>query len=162
MNLKMPVLRKALEGAGFSKVKTVLSSGNAVFAGRRSAEASVAHQVEAAIEQAVGKKFPVIVRSIEHLQELLEADPYRSFDLPAKAKRVVTLLRVAPETKLELPIERDGAQILQLRGRELLSAYVPTAKGPVFMTLIERACGKEITTRTWETLQKVTRAGAED
>ncbi len=160
MNLKMPVLKKALEGGGFSDVRTVLSSGNVVFASRRLAEASVARRVEAAIEQAVGKAFPVIVRSIADLQALLDADPYQPFALPANAKRVVSLLRVAPEAKLTLPIERDGARLLKLRGRELLSAYVPGDKGPVFMTLIEKAYGKDITTRTWETLQKVARAGA--
>ncbi len=102
----------------------------------------------------------MIVRSIEELQDLLDADPYEAFDLPPKSKRVVTLLRAAPATKLKLPIERDGARILKLRGRDLLSAYVVSDKGPVFMSLIEQACGKDITTRTWETLQKVARAGA--
>jgi uncharacterized protein (DUF1697 family) len=160
MNLKMPALKAALEGAGFSDVKTLLSSGNVVFSGRRAADAALERRLEAAIEQHVGKKFGVIVRSIEELQELLDADPYRAFDLPPKAKRVVTLLRSPPTAKLKLPLERDGARILKLRGRDLLSAYVVSDKGPVFMSLIEKACGKDITTRTWETLQKVARAGA--
>jgi uncharacterized protein (DUF1697 family) len=160
MNLKMPVLKKALEGGGFSDVKTLLASGNVVFAGPRLAEATVARKVEAAILHAVGKKFPVIVRTVSDLQALLDSDPYKSFRLPANTKRVVTFLRAAPKEKLDLPIERDGARILKLHGRELLSAYVVSAKGPVFMTLIEKACGKDITTRTWETVQKVARAGA--
>ena len=160
MNLKMPALKAALEGAGFSDVKTLLSSGNVVFSGRRAPDAAVERKLEAAIEKHVGKKFGVIVRSIEELQELLDAEPYAAFALSPKAKRVVTLLRAAPATKLKLPIERDGARILALRGRDLLSAYVVSDKGPVFMNLIEKACGKDITTRTWETLQKVARAGA--
>ena len=160
MNLKMPALKEALETAGFSDVKTLLSSGNVVFRGRRATEAAVERKVEAAIEKHVGKKFGTIVRSIEDLIGLLDADPFQAFRLPAGSKRVVTFLRAVPKTKLALPIERDGARILKLYGRELLSAYVVSDKGPVFMNIIEKACGKDITTRTWNTVQKVARAGA--
>jgi uncharacterized protein (DUF1697 family) len=160
INLRMPELKHALEGAGFSDVKTVLASGNIVFSGRRLTEAAVERKVEAAVLKHVGKEFPTIVRSIEHLQALLDTDPFAKFRVPANAKRVVTFLRVVPKPKLALPIERDGARILCLHGRELLSAYVASPKGPVFMTLIERACGKSVTTRTWETVRKIVRAAA--
>jgi uncharacterized protein (DUF1697 family) len=160
MNLKMPALKVALETVGFTEVKTLLSSGNVVFATRRATEAAVARKVEAAIEQHVGKKFGAIVRSIEDLEQLVDADPFAAFRLPANSKRVVTFLRAGPKHELALPIERDGARILKLHGRELLSAYVVSDKGPVFMAIIEKACGKEITTRTWETVRKIVRAAA--
>jgi uncharacterized protein (DUF1697 family) len=162
MNLKMPALKAALEAAGFAEVRTLLASGNVVFTARSAREAMVAPQVEAAIEKHVGKKFAAIVRSIEDLRALLDADPYKPFRLPENSKRVVTFLRAPPKSPLELPIERDGARILKLYGRELLSAYVVSDKGPVFMAIIEKACGKDITTRTWQTTEKVTRAGEED
>ena len=57
--------------------------------------------------------------------------------------------------RLGLPIERDGARILHRRGGEVFSAYVPGPRGPVFMTLIENTLGKNLTTRTWETVMKV-------
>jgi uncharacterized protein (DUF1697 family) len=59
---------------------------------------------------------------------------------------------------MALPFERDGAWLVALHGRELFSSYVPTPKGAVFMTLIERTFGKEVTTRTWDTVAKVARA----
>ena len=160
MNLKMPDLKQALEAAGFSDVKTLLSSGNVVFTTRRATESAIERRVEAAIEAKVGKAFGAIVRSIDHLRDLLESDPYRPFRLPSAAKRVVTLLRVVPEPAPTLPIERDGARLLALRDRELISAYERSEKGPVFMMLIQKTFGKDVTTRTWDTLQKVVRAGA--
>lgn len=48
-------------------------------------------------------------------------------------------------------------RILAVRGREIFTTYVPDPKGPDFMTLIERTFGKELTTRTWETVTKVAR-----
>src|SRR6266571_3992631 len=46
---------------------------------------------------------------------------------------------------------------LSLEGSEVFSAYVPGLRGPVFMTLIEKSFGKDVTTRTWETVKKVAR-----
>jgi hypothetical protein len=39
-------------------------------------------------------------------------------------------------------------------GREVFTAYVPSDKGPVFMVLIEKAFGTDVTTRTWDTVRK--------
>ncbi len=160
MNLKMPALKAALEAVGFSDVKTLLSSGNVVFSGRRATDVAIEKKLESAIEEKAGKKFGVIVRSIEELQALIEAEPHQLFRLPAGSKRVVTFLRIPPEKKLKLPPALDGAQIWTVRGREALSSYVRSDKGPVFMAVIEKTFGKDVTTRTWDTVQKVVRAGA--
>jgi hypothetical protein len=74
---------------------------------------------------------------------------------------VVTFLQEEPAGFPKLPIRLEGAQLLALNGRELLSAYVPTPGDPVFMRLIERHCGKSQTTRTWDTVRKVVAAGSQ-
>src|SRR4051812_8873754 len=111
MNLKMPALKAALEAAGFSEVKTLLSSGNVVFSGRRATDIAIEKKIGSAIEAKTGKNYGVIVRSIEELQTLIEAEPYQAFRLPEGSKRVVTFLRTSPEKKLKLPPALDGAQI---------------------------------------------------
>ena len=158
MNCKMAELAKAFSAAGFSDVKTVLSSGNVVFTAT-GAERSVRKKAEAAIEEHLGKTFMCFVRSLDELQALLDTDPYASFKLDRGAKRVVTFIASEPKAIPKLPLELDGATILSVGGREVFSAYVPGPKGPVFMTLIERTFGKEVTTRTWETVRKVCAAG---
>jgi hypothetical protein len=42
-----------------------------------------------------------------------------------------------------------------VRGQEVFSAYVPSPRGPVFMTLLLKTFGDSITTRTWETVKKI-------
>jgi uncharacterized protein (DUF1697 family) len=155
MNAKMPELKRCFESAGFTDVKTLLSSGNVVFRARASSEASLERKAESAMTKQLGHSFLTIVRRVDALRRILDCDPYRAFRLSAGAKRVVTFLRTAPRAKLELPIERDGARILCLEGTEVFSAYVRGPRGPVFMTLIEKTFGKEVTTRTWETVKKV-------
>jgi uncharacterized protein (DUF1697 family) len=155
MNAKMPELRRAFEAAGFADVKTVIASGNVVFTTRASSAASLERKCEAAMTKALGRTFLTIVRRVDDLRELLEADPFRVFPLDAKAKRIVTFLREPPAKTPALPIELDGASILAVRGADVLSAYLPSPKGPVFMTLLEKTFGKEATTRTWDTVKKV-------
>ena len=156
MNCKMAELKKAFEAAGFTDVKTVLASGNVVFTAPKASSATLQRKVEAAIEKHLGKSFMTIVRSVDSLKELLATDPYRPFNVKA-AKRIVTFLREPPATRVELPIERDDARVLAMKGCDVFTAYLPTPKGPVFMTLIDKAFGKEQTTRTWQTIEKVTR-----
>ncbi len=155
LNAKMADVRKAFESAGFTDVKTVLSSGNVVFSARGAAEASLERKVEAVLLAGLGRTFLTIVRSVDALRALLASDPYRAFRVTPAAKRIVTFLRTKPAAKPLLPVEMDGARILSMKGKEVFSAYLPTPKGPVFMTLIEKTFGKEQTTRTWETVMKV-------
>ena len=157
MNCKMPELKRAFESAGFEAVRTLLSSGNVVFDAPRSAESTLERKAEAAMKKALGREFLTIVRSIKDLEALLASDPFRGSRLPPGAKRVVTFLREAPDPAPKLPIEKDGARIVRLDGRHLFTRYVP-GDGPVFMELIERAVGKEQTTRTWRTVEKAAKA----
>jgi uncharacterized protein (DUF1697 family) len=155
MNAKMPELKRCFEAAGFGEVKTLLSSGNVVFSARGSSAASLESKIEAAMKKHLGRTFLTIVRPVDALRAILAADPYGAFRLSRAAKRVVTFLRDKPPAKLDLPIELDGARILRLEGSEVFSAYVPGPRGPVFMTLIEKTFGQDVTTRTWDTVKKV-------
>jgi len=154
MNAKMPTLKVCFEAAGFSDVRTLLSSGNVVFNARSSSLATLENRAEKAMQCELGRAFGTIVRSAEQLQAFVESDPFAEFSLHPTAKRVVTFLRSPIEHKLTLPIEQDGASILKLTGTEVLAAYVPGPKGPVFMSLLERTFGTSITTRTLDTVRK--------
>jgi uncharacterized protein (DUF1697 family) len=157
MNAKMPELKKAFEGAGFEDVKTILSSGNVVFGAASSSTSALEREVEGAVAKHLGVSFPAFIRSIETLRGLISSRPYDAFRVPPAAKRVVTFLRRKPKTKLEVPIEVDGATILLVKGTEVFTAYVRSPRGPVFMTLIEKSLGKDVTTRTWDTVARVAR-----
>jgi len=157
MNAKMPALKAAFEAAGFVDVKTLLSSGNVVFSAPTASEARLQQRAEAAMMRQLGHAFLTIVRPLDALREMVASDPYGAFRLSPTAKRIVTFLREKPKSELALPIELEGARILLMRGGEIYSAYLPTPKGPVFMTLIEKTFGKEQTTRTWDTVAKVAR-----
>lgn len=156
-NAKMPALRRAFEEAGFDEVRTVLGSGNVVFGARAASEATLQRRAEQAMQEHLGRTFMAFIRPVEALQALLADDPFAPYRLPESAKRIVTFLREEPPRALPLPPEQDGARVLEVRGREVFTTYVPTPRGPVFMTLIARTFGADLTTRTWDTVKKVAR-----
>lgn len=154
MNCKMPELKRCFEAAGFRDVKTVLSSGNVAFSARPEIVPLLERAAEAAMERHLEKTFQTIVRPSSFLQLLVERAPFAEFGLSANAKPVVTFLRRPYEKALTLPIAQAQASILKLERTEVFSAYVPNEKGPVFMALLDKTFGKEITTRTLETVRR--------
>jgi uncharacterized protein (DUF1697 family) len=133
-------------------VRTVLSSGNVVFNARTAPRAGLERKAEIAMKKALGRTFDTFVRSQDELATLIQKDPFAAYRLPKDAKRVVSFLRTQP--KVKLPPEVDGARLLAIKGGEVLTAYVPSPRGPVFMRLIEKTFGKDVTTRTWDTVRK--------
>jgi uncharacterized protein (DUF1697 family) len=158
-NAKMPELVHAFASAGFGDVKTILSSGNVNFTSRPSTQEKLQDKAEAAMQKHLGKAFLSIVRELSELAEILASDPYARFKVPAKSKRVITFLRSAPATPPKLPVRLENACIYCVEGGAAFSAYVPGDEGPVFMKLIERTFGKDVSTRTWDTVAKIVKAG---
>jgi uncharacterized protein (DUF1697 family) len=154
MNAKMPQLKAAFESAGFTNVKTLLSSGNVAFDAPSSTESALQRKAEQAMQEVLGRSFHTFVRRSRHLKELLAGDPYAGFGVPPEARRAVTFLRSAPQPRAPLPVSMEGAQIVCVQGWEVFTAYLPSADGPAVMRLLEKTFGSDITTRTWDTVRK--------
>jgi uncharacterized protein (DUF1697 family) len=154
MNARMSELRSCFEAEGFRDVRTLLSSGNVVFDARASSAGALQRRAERAMRSRLDRSFETIVRSAESLQAFVASDPFAAFDIQPMEQRVVTFLRDAAELSVELPIERDGARILGCTGTEVLSVCEPGAKGSLLMSLVERAFGKRVTTRTLATVRR--------
>ena len=153
-NSKMPELKAAIEAAGFTEVKTVLGTGNVVFDTPLLTEREIERTAEESMAKTVGRSFYTIVRPSSYLRELIASDPYAANGVPAGAKRVISFMREVQATKVPLPLAEHQASVFLASGREIFTAYMPTPKGPVFMALIERAFGTNVTTRTLETVAK--------
>ena len=86
MNAKMPELKACFESAGFSDVRTVLTSGNVIFSARSSKTATLESKAEKAMQAELGRSFVTFVRSTEHLQNLVALKPFAKFKLTARKK----------------------------------------------------------------------------
>ncbi|MET0208590.1 MAG: DUF1697 domain-containing protein [Burkholderiaceae bacterium] len=158
MNAKMPAVKAAFESAGFTHVKTVISSGNVVFDHDGAPVDELEEIAVKAMTASMGRTFGTTIRPVDHLRRLLDGQPFDAFTLPANAKRLVTFLKRPHAGEVDLPIESHDAHILKLEGVEALCAYVPSEQGPLFMSLLEKTFGKDITTRTVDTVSKCVKA----
>ena len=152
MNCKMPELKAALEKAGFENVKTVLSSGNVLFDAPAKSNAVIERDVEAAMTTHMKRSFPTIVRRVDELKKLIDGKPFAK--APKNTKCVVTFFKTSPKP-LKIPVSKDEATIFAADGLEAFSHYVPQPGNPVFMVLLEKTFGKDITTRTLGTVEKL-------
>ena len=153
-NSKMPELKAAFEAAGFTQVKTVLGSGNVVFDTPLRTDSEIERIAEEVMTKRLGRSFYTIVRPSSYLLNLIASNPYSANGVPAGAKRVISFMREVRATRVPLPLAEHHASVFLASGREVFTAYMPTPKGPVFMALIERAFGTNVTTRTLETVAK--------
>lgn len=154
VNAKMADLRDAFTAAGFTRVKTVLASGNVLFDSLMTCEDELEAACRDAMGNGLGRVFPTIIRPLGELRAIVEADPFAGFEVAPQAKPVVTFLHHPPAVMPQLPIIADGVSIFFADQRSVYTAYVVNSTGPVFMNLIETTFGKDVTTRTWQTVRR--------
>ncbi len=154
LNAKNSQLKQAFEGAGFTDVKTVLSSGNVAFSADSGPEKKLARRAEEAMTKYLARTFYTIVRPSTHLLKLIETNPITAFSLPPNAKLIFTFLGEQYTSSLSLPIEISDGWILAVLGGDVLSAYIPSPRGSPIMRMIEKIFGSNVTTRTWDTVKR--------
>ena len=109
--LPMAELRALAEGLGYTEVRTYIASGNLLLKSPLPA-ARVREQLEAALQQQVGKPVGVVTRSREELATLLAANPFPE----APGNRVlVSLLNEALPTLPEVRHQKDERIVFAVR-----------------------------------------------
>jgi len=162
--VKMAELKKAFEALGFRNVRTILASGNVVFEVAGGDRAALARKIEAALGKRWGFDIPAAVRSAEDLQALVAADPFKGIVVTLETRLYITFLGEKTDSSLKLPYsspEKD-VRIFRVSSGELASVLTlsPSREGPgrgtpELMTVLEKAFGKNVTTRNWNTIKKL-------
>src|SRR5215468_823703 len=80
--LPMNELRSLCEKLGFQGVRTYIQSGNIIFESPL-AEAALAKHLETALQERMGKRIAVALRTIDELDEVLKKNPFQKAE-PAK------------------------------------------------------------------------------
>jgi uncharacterized protein (DUF1697 family) len=151
-------LRKVFEDLGFDNVRTVISSGNVLFDSSSTAAKALESKIEEAIPKKLGFTSATIIRSKKQLQDLVDADPFKGVEHSGKTNINVTFTKAKPRTKLKLPYTPDDRDytILSIHDRSVCSVIdLTSAKTPDLMRWLEKEFGKDITTRTYKTVQRI-------
>jgi uncharacterized protein (DUF1697 family) len=155
--MAMASLKACLEGAGFTRVETLIQSGNVVFCAARKSTKALATQIEDAIESASGVRPPVLVVSLEQMRQV-------HADAPAAWKRGNDLRR---NIAFLFPPVSAAKAVIEVEGRPGVDE-VATGKGVLYLTTPIRYIGRSklakivgkpiyryLTIRTYATCQKI-------
>lgn len=157
--ISMEALRKAFEGCGFANVKTLLVSGNVVFDASSKDTRALKQTIEAKIKRSFAMDVSVILRSLDELQALADANPFVKIKITPQTRCYVTFLSEKPTSKLKVPYEspEKDFKILRVTNTEVCSALtLSPQRGTVdVMAILEKEFGKNVTTRNWNTVMRV-------
>ena len=162
--IRMPELVRIFTSLGLKNVKTYIQSGNVLFDCAKTDSIALTKRIEKGIHQAVGFEVPVVLRTIDEIEAIVEHDPFANGRIPADAKRYVSFLVVRSTSELKTPYlsPKKDCEIIHLIPREIFTAVFPLPNGrsgESMMSLIEKEFGKAVTTRNWNTVIKILALG---
>src|SRR5690554_3905423 len=153
----MAALRKEMENLGFSKVSTLLNSGNVIFETPEATALEI--KIEAHLNKIFGFSVPVLLRSFEEILGVVKSNPFEAIEVNENTKLYVTFLKNKPKNKLNLPyISKNESFKIIAVGNKMVFSVLDFSKGKTVsgMNNLEQLFGKEITTRNWNTIIKLT------
>ncbi len=157
--VKMDKLKKTFETIGFTNVKTLLAIGNVLFTAPSASESTLVKKIETKLETAFGHEIGVLVRKVEELQRLAEAGPFAGIKITPETRLFVTFLAEKKQSSLKIPYETPdkNCRIIRANGREVCSVLT-RYRTVDLMSFLEKEFGRKVTTRNWNTIEKILKA----
>lgn len=155
--LPMADLKEELAVMGFAEVQTLLNSGNVIFSTADKEVESLEEEIAERLETRFGFPVPVLVRKGEEILQLFSENPFKETEVSPETRLYVSFLKLHPQ-EIELPwtAEDQSFSILRVQNRIVCSVLqlpeTGTTKG---MESLEKIFGRNITTRNWNTVEKI-------
>jgi uncharacterized protein (DUF1697 family) len=163
-NMRNEKLRGVFERLGYQDVRSVLSSGNILFESDDAEVPALEGRIEEALHLDLGITSTTIIRNRQELQAVADSGVFDGREHGRESYLTVTFLkdrsRLSGDTS-EDTSEVTASQASQLLGTDAVSGalYAVTdttsTKTPDLMRQMEKTFGKDITTRTWLTVQRI-------
>jgi uncharacterized protein (DUF1697 family) len=159
-NMRNEKLRAVFEQLGFANVRTVISSGNVIFESSSRSVRKLEGKIERAIPEQLGFNSTTIIRSKDQIQQLADSNPFQGMTHSQKSYLNVTFLKQKSSVQLKFPykVETRAYSLLGMYDGAICSVIdLTSSKTPDLMIWLEKQFGKEITTRTWKTVERILR-----
>ena len=145
--LRMEDLRRIATDLGLASPRTLIASGNLLFASDNGEEALKA-KLEAALQAHMGAPVPVMIRTAVEMRAVAAANPFG--DQPGN-KVVAIFLDEAPPANAAADAKHVADERIELGRRELYVHY-PAGQGPSKLAISAAAAG---TARNMNTVRKL-------
>lgn len=151
-------LRAVGESLGFENVRTFISSGNLIFDSESDDTADLEQALEAEWPRQLGFESTTLIRSREQLGQLDELAPFGQRDHGRETYLLVTFAKTAFDIDFEIPYQPPERELLVVHAteREIFTVTDTTARAtPDVMSWLEKKFGRDISSRTWLTIQRI-------
>lgn len=158
VTVKMADLTKLLEKSGFEDVKTLLASGNVIFESAKKDSRKLAGDIEKILETKYKRTIRVIVRPMHDLEMLAKGNPFKGIVADKNTVLYVTFLDKAPTNHFKTTSEYlTVTKTCPFAVCIALDRHGGHNSIDVMMDLTKHY-GKDITTRNWNTVEKILKA----
>ena len=157
----MSDLHAMAAGLGLGAPRTILQSGNLVFASDAVDPQALETRIEAAAKVDLGLETRVLVRSAAQWNALVAALPFPEFARDKPARLLAMPLRDAPAPPAEARLRAAivGNERVAIHGTAAYIAYPDgIGRSKLTMALIERHLGTSGTCRNWNSVVKIAAA----
>jgi len=155
--IKMAELRDHLSSLGFTNLTTYIQSGNIVFQYDAKGNSVLENKIHQNIKANYGFDVPIIVRTKEEWQKVVDNFPYNIDELDIK-RIAVTFLKEEPSQFQEDEFDKFKTlnDEMVYIGKEIY-LHIPDGFGKSKLTnnIMERKLKVSATTRNWKTTQKL-------
>ncbi len=154
----MAILKQILEQNGFSKIVTLLNSGNVIFEAINTNTDVLEKEIEFILIKNFQFPIAVIVYSADDLFTIYDMNPFHDVILTKEIRFYVRFLKKEPTTKIELPwTSCDYSYKILKQEKRIVFSYLDLSMNntPMAMEEINKLFGKENTTRNWNTIERI-------
>ncbi|MCH7411960.1 DUF1697 domain-containing protein [Belliella sp. R4-6] len=157
---KVPMkdLVELLNKSGFLNVVTILNSGNVIFDSYDNNIFHIENQLEKSFLSTFGFAIPTIVISADDLKNEYNTKPFEKIEYTKDTRFYISFCKEKPVEPLTTPwsTSDESFHILNFRNRIITSILdLSKINSPKGMDILEKHFGKDITTRNWNTIEKI-------
>lgn len=158
-NMQNAKLRAVFESLRLANVRTVISSGNVLFESATTDVPALEAKIERALLDQLGLTgTTTIIRSRAELQALIGRDPFAGRTHSNQTYLTVTFAKTPLQLDITFPYQPPDRGYTLVAGtpHEICAVTdITAAKTPDLMAWLERKFGKDITTRTYKTVERI-------
>lgn len=154
----MAELQKELTKLGYTNVITLLNSGNVIFESKLENEKLLEQSIADHLEKVFGFQIPVLIRKADDILNLINNNPFQNIKVTKDIRLYISFLKekTTPDITIPWSTEDDSFQILEIRDRAVVSVLnLEISQSIKAMEILERSFGKNITTRNWNTIIRI-------
>ncbi len=153
--ISMADLRVALEGLGYSDVRTHGQSGNVVFASDQSTAEALEPEISLRINHEFSMDVVVMLRSGADFAATVEANPFVTRGVAVSELHVAFLAQPAPAARI-VGIDRDSCTPDEFAvGKRAIYLRLPNGLTGSRLPDLERTLGVRVTQRNWKTTTRL-------